>query len=134
MTLGKYLFSRQALPRLALKTLKGWFQILFNPFNPFNRIFLNSHYARAWNFLLLPFFWTGLWLFLSDGKRRYFLWLPLFFLNALPALQDQFREPRLLFHAAPFFFVLCAAGLQPAAAAFYGAGKLFFAGPKPRSR
>jgi len=125
MTLGKYLFSRGALPRLALKTVEGYFQILFNPFNPFNKIFLNSHYSKAWNLLLLPFFWAGLWTFISDGKRRRALWLPLFFLSALPALQDEFREPRLLFHAAPFFFILCAAGIQRAAEAVSTGGRFF---------
>ncbi len=125
MTLGKYLFSRGALPRLALKTVEGYFQILFNPFNPFNKIFLNSHYSKAWNLLLLPFFWAGLWTFISDAKRRSSLWLPLLFLSALPALQDEFREPRLLFHAAPFFFILCAAGVQRAAAAFSPGGRFF---------
>lgn len=114
MTLGKYLLSREGTPRLALRTVKGYFQILANPFNPFNRIFLNSHYSKAWNLLLFPFLWLGLWVFFSDPGRRAFLWLPLLFLSALPALQDQYREPRQLFHAAPFFFVLCAAGVRRA--------------------
>jgi hypothetical protein len=111
MTLGKYLFSRGSLPSLALKTLDGYFQLFCNPFNSFNKIFLNSHDARYWNLLLLPFLWAGLWFFITDGSRRYFLLFPLLFLNGLPALQAQLREPRLLFHAAPFFFILCGAGL-----------------------
>jgi len=117
MTLGKYLFAGDAVPRLALKTVTGYFQILCNPFNPFNRIFLNSHYSKAWNLLLFPFFWAGLWVFLADSRLRAALWLPLLFLSALPALQDQYREPRLLFHAAPFFFLLCAAGVKKALSA-----------------
>ncbi|MBI4656602.1 MAG: glycosyltransferase family 39 protein [Elusimicrobia bacterium] len=112
MNLEKYLFSGNAVFRLALKTAEGYFQIIFNPFNSFNRIFLNSHYSRPWNILLLPFLWSGLWFFLSGRGNRSFLWLPLFFLSALPALHDQFREPRLLFHAAPFFFITCASGLE----------------------
>ncbi|MDO8805199.1 MAG: glycosyltransferase family 39 protein [Elusimicrobiota bacterium] len=133
MTLGRYFFSRDALPRLAIKTLNGYFQILLNPFNPFNRIFLNSHYAKAWNLLLFPFLWLGLWVFFSDAGRRAFLWLPLLFLSALPALQDQYREPRLLFHAAPFFFLLCAAGVQRALSSglFSSLRRSFFARPLP---
>lgn len=112
VTLGKYLFSGGALPRLAVKTAEGYFQVLCNPFDPFNRIFLNSHYSRHWNLLLFPFLWVGLWVFFSDAKKRAALLLGLLFLSALPALHDQIREPRILFHAAPFFFVLCAAGLE----------------------
>ncbi|MDP2864832.1 MAG: hypothetical protein Q8O90_01145, partial [Elusimicrobiota bacterium] len=111
-----YLFSGGAAPRLAVRTLKGYFHILCNPFNPFNRIFLNSHYSKHWNLLLFPFLWAGLWVFFSDAKKRAALLLGLLFLNALPALHDQIREPRILFHAAPFFFVLCAAGIERALA------------------
>lgn len=116
VTLGSYLFSGTAFPRLALRTLKGYFQVLCNPYNPFNRIFLNSHYSRPWNLLLFPFFWIGLLTFFADAKKREALLLALLFLSALPALQDQIREPRILFHAAPFFFILCAAGIERALA------------------
>ena len=114
VTLGKYLFSGGAVPRLAARTAKGYFQILCNPSDPFNRIFLNSHYSKRWNLLLFPFLWAGLWVFFSDAGKREALLLGLLFLSALPALHDQIREPRILFHAAPFFFVLCAAGLEKA--------------------
>lgn len=114
VTLGKYLFSDGALPRLAARTAKGYFQVLCNPFDPFNRIFLNSHYSKSWNLLLFPFLWIGLWVFFSDPEKRAALLLALLFLSALPALHDQIREPRILFHAAPFFFLLCAAGLERA--------------------
>lgn len=114
VTLGKYLFSDGALPRLAARTAEGYFQVLCNPFNPFNRIFLNSHYSKSWNLLLFPFFWIGLWVFFTDPEKRAALLLALLFLSALPALHDQIREPRILFHVAPFFFVLCAAGLERA--------------------
>ncbi len=117
VTLGKYLLSGSAAPRLALKTLDGYFQVLFNPFNPFNRIFLNARDYTPWNLPLLPFFWAGLWFFISGAGRRYFLLFPLLFLSGLPALQAQYREPRLLFHVAPFFFIICGAGLA------YAAGK-----------
>lgn len=112
VTLGKYLFSGGAAPRLAARTLEGYFKILCDPFDPFNRIFLNSHYSKRWNLLLFPFLWAGLWAFFRDAAKREGLLLGLLFLSALPALHGQIREPRILFHAAPFFFVLCAAGFE----------------------
>ncbi len=117
VTLGKYLFSDGSMLRLALKTLNGYVQIMFNPFNPFNRIFLNSRDSAPWNLPLLPFFWAGLWFFISGAGRRSFLLFPLFFLSGLPALQAEYREPRLLFHVAPFIFIICGAGIT------YAAGK-----------
>jgi len=116
VTLGRYLFSDGAAHRLAFKTIDGYLQIILNPFDPFNRIFLNSRDTAYWNLPFLPFFWGGLWLFLSGAGRRDFLLLPLFFLSALPALHSEYREPRLLFHVAPFFHVICAAGIAYAAA------------------
>ncbi len=109
LTLREYLFSKNFILKFVPRFLNGYFQILFNPYNSYNRIFLNSHYSKSWNLLLLPFFWLGLFLCLRND--RWFLWLPFFFISGLPFLQDQFREPRLLFHAAPFFSMLSSRGL-----------------------
>lgn len=125
ITLKKYLFSNGTPIRTAGRLAGGYAQILLNPFNPFNRIFLNSHYSRMWNLLLLPFFWYGLILCLLEKEGRNFLLLPLFFLSALPMLQDQFREPRLLFHAAPFFSLACARGAHYASALYQKKQSLF---------
>jgi hypothetical protein len=81
---------------------EGYGRVLFDPRDPFNRIWLNSHYARAWNLIFLPFFWMGLVYLLVDRKERAFLWVPLLFIGALPMLHDLIREPRLLFHVEPF--------------------------------
>jgi hypothetical protein len=96
---------------LAGKTLRGYAEIFFNPQNSFNRIFLNSHYALAWNLVFLPFFWVGLGACLRRKEGRWFLVSLLLFLNVLPFFQEMFREPRLLFHAAPWVAVVTAAGL-----------------------
>lgn len=110
-----YLFKQHSLTHLIGGTLKGYAQILFDPVNPFNRIFLNSHYSRKWNWLLLPFFCVGLGVCCLEKMGRWFLCLPLFFLNGLPFLQEFFREPRLLFHVEPFILLIAAAGIEWAA-------------------
>ena len=111
ITAWQLLFANQSIPSLIHKTLRGYAEIFFNPANPYNRIFLNSHYARSWNALFLPFFWLGLGACLKRTEGRWLLISGLLFLNILPFLQDHFREPRLLFHAAPWVAMMVAAGL-----------------------
>jgi len=107
-----YLFRQHSVMELIGRTLEGYAQILFNPANAFNRIFLNSHYSKSWNWALLPFFWTGLGVCFCMKAGRWFLCLPAFFLNGLPFLQDLFREPRLLFHVEPFILLITAVGAE----------------------
>jgi hypothetical protein len=91
--------------------VRGYTKILFDPTDPYNRIFLNSHYERSWNLLFLPFFWIGIVVCLKNSKDRWFLWLPLIFLSGLPMLHDVIREPRLLFHVEPFVALITARGI-----------------------
>jgi len=111
LNLRHFLFARDQFQGRMTALIKGYAQILFDPRDPFNRILLNSHYARAWNLFFLPFFWIGLVLCLMNSKDRWFLWLPLLFLSGLPLLHDLVREPRLLFHVQPFFALITARGI-----------------------
>ena len=115
ITLGEYIFSKKSLLVFSRRFFEGYLEILFNPLNPFNKIFLNSHYARNWNLIFLPFFWFGLAKYLLSGDNRRFLLLPALFMSVLPAWQNYFAEPRLLFHVAPFFAVITAHGMTSAA-------------------
>jgi hypothetical protein len=108
----KFVFREHSMGTLSRQLIGGYVDILFNPVSPMNRILLDSHYARPWNLLWLPFFWVGLALCLLRREGRRFLWLPLFFLSGLPFLEKEFREPRLLFHVAPFVALITAAGVQ----------------------
>ncbi len=106
------LYVRDAwMHRQGTALIKGYVTILLNPRDSYNRIFLNSHDARAWNLLFLPFFWLGLMDCFRNPKDRWFLWLPLFFLSGLPMLHDVLREPRLLFHVQPFAAILTFRGV-----------------------
>jgi hypothetical protein len=109
-----YLFIQHKPASLIAGTVKGYAQVLFNPMNAYNRIYLNSHDARAWNLLLWPFYLWGLGRCLMRSQDRWFLALPLCFLSGLPMFEDLFREPRLLFHVAPFVALFAARGLSGA--------------------
>src|SRR5262249_49182963 len=75
-TVTDYLFRSRSPSQFIAGTFKGYGRILFDPGDPYNRIFLNSHYARPWNRWLLPFFWLGLAACLLRRAYRWFLWLP----------------------------------------------------------
>jgi len=107
-----YLFKQHSFFNLVSQTLAGYGQIFFNPVNPYNRIYLDSHYARSWNLYLLPFFWVGCVACLGNRMGRWLLVFLMLFLNGLPFFQGIFREPRLLFHIEPFVLLITAAGWE----------------------
>jgi hypothetical protein len=94
-----------------MSLLKGYRGLFFDPTNPYNRILLDSHYTRATNLWLIGFFWIGLGVCLVFADGRKMLVVPLLFLNLLPMLLDLSREPRLIFHIAPFYAILTAIGI-----------------------
>ncbi len=101
-----FMFRHGQFRRRTTALIEGYGRVLFDPRDPFNRILLNSHYARAWNLFFLPFFWAGLVCMLVDRRERWFLWVPFLFLGVLPMLHDLIREPRLLFHIEPFMALI----------------------------
>jgi hypothetical protein len=112
VSIWQYLFGAQSVFVLIAKSVSGYTSIFLNPQDPYNHLFLNSHYARSWNWLWLPFFWWGIWLCVRRSAGRWLLMSVGIFLNALPFMRDIIQDPRLLFHVAPLISLITAIGLD----------------------
>lgn len=110
---ASYLVGDQGLYKVAVQGVRGYLELLLNPTNPCNKIFLGFHYAEVYSYFLFPFYLAGMvWLVI---KRQ---WAPLLLLICTLHISVSFlgeiRDPRLFLQAAPFFGIFFGWGVSQA--------------------
>lgn len=97
----RFIFEEKGVFSVAKNVLMGYVQ-MFNPLNPFNKIFLGFHYTEKGSLFLYPFLLLGIFRAAREKQWEIFL---LFFavLHVSTAVLVHVRDPRLFLQAAPFF-------------------------------
>jgi hypothetical protein len=110
-TWHEYLFKEIGFNTFLYRTVSGYFRMLLNPAEPFNKIFLGFYPSSSYSYYLFPFYLLGL--IREVYQRRFWILFMLFaFANLSPYLLDEYRDPRLLCFLIPFFAYFCASGVH----------------------